>query len=115
MGLDVYFSISNQDMVRYVIRKGYSLTELSKALDGVHPLNNILRKDCCRHFIKLQWGRLCVGIRRKVPDCVANAFRLEFPSPDGNYMGHRDSYAASALFQERQKGQDFPASALFED
>jgi hypothetical protein len=51
----------------------------------------------------------------EVNDCVVNTFRLEFPTPDCIYMGHRDSYAASALCQDREKAQDFPASALFED
>jgi hypothetical protein len=44
-----------------------------------------------------------------------NAFHLEFPTPDGTYMGHRDSYAASAMCRDGKKLQDFLVSALFED
>jgi hypothetical protein len=50
-----------------------------------------------------------------VHDCVANEFRLEFPAPAGMYMGHRDSYAAYVLCQDRKTVQYFPASALCEE
>jgi hypothetical protein len=57
-GQDVCFTISNVDMVKDAIRKWYSYIALVKALDGVCPPNNIFRKECCHHFVQLQWGRL---------------------------------------------------------
>jgi hypothetical protein len=93
-GEDVCFAISNVDMMRDAIRKGHSYVALVTALDGVCPPNNIVRKQCCRHFVQLQWGSLGQGVRKKVQDCVADAFRFEFPAPNGIYMGHRESYAA---------------------
>jgi hypothetical protein len=102
-------------MVMDTIRKGYSYTKLVTALDGVRPLNNVIRKECFWHFIQLQWGHLGQGVMKKVQECVTDAFCREFPAPDGVYMGHRDSYDASALCQDRKKVQEFPVSALFED
>jgi hypothetical protein len=94
-GQDVCFAIFNPDTVGAAIRKGNTYAELVRALDGVCPPQNIIRRDFCQHFILLHWGCLGLGNRKKVPDCVANAFRVVFPSPDDNYMGHRDSYATS--------------------
>jgi hypothetical protein len=39
-------------------------------------------------------GCFVVGIRRKVQDCVLNYYRLQYPSLDGNYMGHWPSFSA---------------------
>jgi hypothetical protein len=92
-------------MVRDSIRKDYSFSELLTCLDVVSPLNNIIRKECWRHCTQLQLGRLGKWVRKKVQYCVADEFNLEFPAPGGMYMGHRDSYAASALCQYRTKVQ----------
>jgi hypothetical protein len=115
MGDTVCFAILNQDIVRDDITKGHSYAELVTALDGVRPLNNIIRKEWCWHFIQLQRGHLGQGVRKRVQECVADAFHHEFPAPDKIYMGHRIAYAASALCQDRKKVQDFPVYALFED
>jgi hypothetical protein len=96
-GQDVFFAIYNPDMVRAADRQVNTYADLVRALDGVRPPHNIISKKCCHHFILIHWGRLGLGNRKKVPDCVANAFRVVFPSPDGNYMGHHDSYATSPL------------------
>jgi hypothetical protein len=86
-------------MVGDAVRKGYNFVELLTALDGVHPLKNIIRKEWCHHFIQLQWGCLGQGIRKNVQDCVADTFRFKFSAPGGVFMDHRDSYSASALCQ----------------
>jgi hypothetical protein len=93
----VCFAIYNPDMARAAIRQGNTYDDLMRALGGVSPPHNIISKDCCHHFIQLHWGRLVLGNRKKVPDCIANAYIVVFPSPDGNYTGRRDSYATSHL------------------
>jgi hypothetical protein len=101
-GQDVCFSICNPDMARAAIRQGNTYANLVRALDGVRPPHNIIWKKCCHHFILLHWGCLGLGNRKKVPDCVANAFRVVFPSPDYNYMVHHDSYATSPLCRDEE-------------
>jgi hypothetical protein len=63
----------------------------------------------------LHWGRLGLGNRKKVPDCVANAFRVVFPSPDGNYMDHRDSYATSPLRCDEERSDTSSETRLQEE
>jgi hypothetical protein len=91
-GEDVCFSIFHNTLVEQSIEEGH---RVAISLHGNSPPpNNLSRKECCRHFVHSTWGRLGVGIRRKVNDCVLNNFRLQYPSSDGNYMGHLQSFAA---------------------
>jgi hypothetical protein len=114
-GQDVCFTICNPDMARAVIRQGNTYADLVRALDGVRPPHNIIRKKCYHHSILLHWGRLGLGNRKKVPDCVANAFRVVFPSPDGNYMGHHDSYATSPLHRDKESSDTSSETRLQEE
>jgi hypothetical protein len=86
--------------VKDAIRKGHSYVALVTPLDVVCPPNNIIRKHCCHHFVQLQWGSVGQGVRKKVQYCVADAFRSEFPAPNGIYMGHRESYAVGTASRD---------------
>jgi hypothetical protein len=66
-------------------------------------------------LIQLNWGSLGLGNRKKVPDCVSNAFRVVFPSPDGNYMGHHDSYTTSALRRDEESSDTISETQLKEE
>jgi hypothetical protein len=114
-GQDVCFAFCNPDMVRASIWQVNTYADLVRALDVVCSPHNIIRKECCHHFILLNWGRLGLGNRKKVPDCVANAFRVVFPSPDGNYMGHRDSYSTSPLRRDEESSDTSSATQLQEE
>jgi hypothetical protein len=114
-GQDVCFAICNPYMVRAAIRQCNTYADLVRALDGVCPPHNIIRKKCCHHFILLHWGRLGLGNRKKVPGCVANAFRVVLPSPDGNYIGHRGSYATSPLCRDEEISETSSETRLQEE
>jgi hypothetical protein len=114
-GQYVCFAICNPDMARAAIQQGKTHADLVRALDGVRPLHNIIMKECCHHIILLHWGRMGLGNRKKVPDCIANAFRVVFPSPDGNYMGHHDSYSTSPLCRDEQSSDTSSETQLQEE
>jgi hypothetical protein len=114
-GQDVCFAICNPDIVRAAIWQGNTYADLVRALDGVCPPHNIIRKECCHRFILLHWGRLGLGNRKKVPDCIINAFRVVFPSPDGNYMGRSDSYATSNLRRDEESSDTSSKTRLKEE
>jgi hypothetical protein len=90
-GDDVCFSIFHRTLVEQSIEEGYGV---AISLHGNSPPNNLIRNECYRHFVHSTWGRLGVGIRRKVNDCVLNDFRLQYPSSYDNDMGHRQYFAA---------------------
>jgi hypothetical protein len=80
-GEDVCFYIFHNTLVEQSIEEGH---RVAISLHGNSPPpNNLSRKECCRHFVHSTWGRLGVGIRRKVNDCVLNDFRLQYPSLGG--------------------------------
>ena len=49
------------------------------------------RKAAYRQFVLWRFGKLGRGNRRVVPSCVVLAIRRAYPSPDGQYMGFRNS------------------------
>jgi hypothetical protein len=114
-GQDFCLAICNPDTARAAIWQGNTYAYLTIALDGVRPLHNIIRKKCCHHLILFHWGRLGLGNKNKVPDCIANDFRVVFPSPDGNYMGHNDSYATSPLCHDEESSDTSSETRLQEE
>ena len=52
--------------------------------------NNLKRKRAYQVFVSLVYGRLGRNKRVKLPACVKKGIRRNYPSGDGNYMGHRD-------------------------
>ena len=49
------------------------------------------RKAASRQFILWRFGKLGRSNRRVVPSCSVLAIRRTYPSPDGRYMGYRNS------------------------
>jgi hypothetical protein len=93
-GENVCFSIFHRTLVEQSIEEGH---RVAISLRGNSRSNNLIRKELCHHSVHLTLGCLGVGIRRKVNDCVLNGSRLQYPSSDGDYMGHWKSFTAVAV------------------
>ena len=51
--------------------------------------NNVIRKAGYQYAIRLIFGSLGSGVRRKLPQCVENGVRSMYPSTDGRFMGYK--------------------------
>ena len=50
-----------------------------------------------RQFTWWVHNRLGRGVRRRIPACVINKIREEFPEPDGIYVGFKDGKQTSEI------------------
>lgn len=53
--------------------------------------NRSLRKAAYRQYVLWRYGKLGRGNRRVVPSCIVLCIREQYPSPNGLYMGYRES------------------------
>ena len=77
--------------IQYVLSEVESVKEEYATVNGQQCPNNLCRKTCYRQFSQMVNGHLGKGNRVRLPQCIEDRVRLQFPNESGrDYLGFRE-------------------------
>jgi hypothetical protein len=79
-----------EEHIQYVMSEVESVKEEYTNVHGQPCSNNLCRKACYRQFSTIINGHLGQGNRLRLPQCVEDGVRLQFPNESGReYLGFK--------------------------